>query len=139
MSLVSSKLRASAKGQPCTFQIPQVCCRNPETTVLCHAPSEIKGMGNKGDDHFAAFGCFECHTALDQYRVTDRDFYWLRGVRRTQKIWVELGLMQFPETSPKAKPSSKILPRRHIMSGKPIALWGKHGALGAAGMNEETD
>lgn len=118
MGLVSQKLRDSARGQQCTFQIPDICNRNPETTVLCHAPSEVKGMGNKGDDHFAAFGCLECHTALDQYRVTNREFYWLRGIRRTQAKWVEMGLMAFPETTTRAQSNSKIMPRRHPLTGK---------------------
>ncbi|WP_210255108.1 nuclease domain-containing protein [Ochrobactrum sp. MC-1LL] len=50
MGIVSTKLRKSAKGQPCSFQIPGICNHDADTTVLCHAPSEVKGMGNKGHD-----------------------------------------------------------------------------------------
>lgn len=121
MGLVSTKLRNSARGQQCQFRVPGVCNNNPETTVLCHAPSEVKGMSNKGDDHFAAFGCFECHTALDQHRVDDPPFFWLRGIRRTQAIWFEMGLMVVPIDAVKPHTSGKIMARRHILSGEVYA------------------
>lgn len=123
MGIVSQKLRDSARGQECAFQIPGICNHNPETVVLCHAPSEIKGMGNKSHDYHAAFGCSECHAALDHHRLPEKwheYFYWLRAVMRTQNIWVAKGLMILPvdpETAkrrPKKKtqwPSRKMLSR----------------------------
>ena len=121
MGIISTKLRNSAKGQACTLQIPGVCNANPETTVLCHAPSEVKGMGNKSHDFHAAFGCSACHEALDQHRVGEWEyFYWLRGIQRTQAHWQAKGMLIVPVDKPRSKPSSKIMPRRHIASGEVI-------------------
>lgn len=123
MGAISTKLRKSAKGQACTLAIPNVCNHDPETVVLCHAPSEFKGMGNKSHDFHAAFGCFECHNALDQHRLQNWEecFYWLRGIQRTQAYWFEKGLMVVPVDTPRPKQSTKILPRRHPLTGAVIA------------------
>lgn len=123
MGIVSTKLRNSAKGQPCSFQIPGVCNHNQETTVLCHAPSDVKGMGNKSDDFHAAFGCASCHEALDQHRLEkwEEYFFWLRGIQRTQAYWQSKGLLMVPVDMARAKPSSKIMTRRHIGTGEIIA------------------
>ncbi len=94
MGIKLNKFRKSARGQDCTFNIPNVCNWNPETTVLCHAPSPVKGMGNKGDDYFAAFGCSDCHRALDERTVYNPQYYWLEAIRRTWAIWIEMGLIQ---------------------------------------------
>jgi hypothetical protein len=116
MAVVSTKLRKSAKGQTCSFQIPGICNGDPETTVLCHAPSEVKAAGIKSPDTWAAFGCAECHQALDTHQLNraDEQFFWLRGIQRTQSIWVQMGLMVVPIDVARQKPSSKIMPRRHI-------------------------
>lgn len=98
----SKKLRDSARGQECTFQIPGVCNENPETTVLCHIPTkETGGMGMKPDDCTStAFGCSSCHDAIDgrtdnlEYRAS-RWFYNFRAVGRTQRRWIEMGLAAF--------------------------------------------
>lgn len=120
MGLISSKLRASAKGQPCTFCIPAICNGNPETTVLAHIPSEWKGAGIKSPDFSAAFACSACHDHFDQRRLSkgDSNFYALRGLQRTQAKWVEMGLLTFPETSARAAKPSKILARRHPLTGE---------------------
>lgn len=44
MGITSAKLRNSAKGQVCTFQIPSVCNCDPSTTVLAHIRDETKGL-----------------------------------------------------------------------------------------------
>lgn len=121
MGLISSKLRNSAKGQNCTFCIPNVCLHNPETVVLCHAPSEVSGMGSKGHDFHAAFGCYACHETLDQRRIgkVDRLFYWLRGMMRTQAIWIASGLVVLPvdPATAKTRPKKKTTwPSRPIQS-----------------------
>lgn len=120
MGIISTKLRSSAKGQQCTFEIPGVCNRDASTTVLCHAPSEVKGMGNKSHDFHAAFGCYACHEALDQHRVEkwEEYFYWLRGIQRTQAYWQAKGLLVIPADQSRPKPSSKIMPRRHLATGE---------------------
>ena len=111
MGLISTKLRASAAGQVCTFAIPGICNYDPATTVLCHAPSVTKGMGTKGPDHHAAFGCYACHTALDEHRVPAEDAlrYWLRGIERTHVVWVSKGLIVLPvdPATAKKRPGNK--------------------------------
>lgn len=121
MALISVKLRNSARGETCTFQIPGVCCGDAETTVLCHAPSEAKGVGNKSPDYWAAFGCYACHSTLDQHRLSrsDESFYWLRGIFRTQQRWVMSGLIALPvdPATAKKRPGKKSrLPSRPMQS-----------------------
>lgn len=98
MSLISQKLRDSAKGQECTFAIPGICNRDPATTVLCHVPSEWKGVGNKSPDWSAAFGCSSCHEAIDRHRLprVEEEFYLRRALQRTWAIWIEKGLIFLP-------------------------------------------
>lgn len=120
MGMISPKLRQSARGKQCAFQIPGICESDPETTVLCHLPSEIKGMGNKSDDWHGAFGCCACHEAIDQHRLSKEDelFYSLRALQRTQHYWIAAGLIvvsgiqpEKPKTRPKRKanmPSRKL-------------------------------
>lgn len=121
MGIVSQKLRDSARGQMCTINT-HVCNHDPDTVVLCHMPSPIKGMGNKGDDFHAVFGCSACHEVIDNHRL-DRDLaasYMLRALRKTQRIWLEMGLLKVPETIPRSKPLSKTVARRHIATGETI-------------------
>jgi hypothetical protein len=120
MGIVSSKLRNSAKGQPCMFQIPGVCNHDTTTTVLCHLPSEIKGVATKSDDFHAAFGCSQCHETIDLHILSREDelYFSLRALQRTMRNWVSRGLVIVPVDTHREKPSSKILPRRHIMSGE---------------------
>lgn len=128
MGIESKKLRKSAKGQPCTFQTSH-CNHDPETTVLCHLPSYVKGMGNKSDDFHAAFGCSACHEAIDQHRLPAEAelFYSFRALQRTLRIWIKAGLIVVPQDTHKPKKSEKILPRRSFTSG---SIW-------PAGLNRE--
>lgn len=122
MGIVSSKLRASAKGQPCMFRIPGICHGSTETVVLCHLPSEIKGLGNKSDDFHAAFGCANCHEAIDNHRLSKEEslYYSMRALQRTMRNWVTRGLVVIPADTHRAKPSSKTVARRHIATGETI-------------------
>jgi len=110
-----SKIRQSAKGETCTFNLPGVCNHNPETTVLCHAPHPGKGMGIKGPDTWAAYGCSSCHDEMDgrtwngkQTRVTlhkwaqgfndwptakVRILFWFGAICETQRRLIKKGLM----------------------------------------------
>lgn len=93
-----NKIRQSARGETCTFNIPGICNHNPETVVLCHAPHPDKGMGYKGPDTWAAYGCSSCHDAMDR-----RDFhlnsnerirdYWFDAIRETQRRLIKKGLL----------------------------------------------
>jgi len=115
MGAIIPKLRASARGQTCTLQIAEYCNHDATTTVLAHLPSDVKGMGNKGDDYHAVFACSSCHECLDQ-RMLSRDhlaWYCLRGLQRTIKFWIDNGYLVIPGVLTKQpKPSSKILPRK---------------------------
>lgn len=98
MALISTKLRQSAKGQTCTFQIVGICSHNTEQTVLCHIRDESKGLGNKASDYSAAFGCLACHDAIDQHRLSKEDelFYSIRAMQRTWDYWIRSGLIVLP-------------------------------------------
>jgi len=95
MSFISPKLRQSARGEECTFQIAGICSHDAERTVLAHIRDESKGMGNKADDWSAAFACDKCHEAIDQHRlpVEEERFYCLRALQRTWRRWVARGLI----------------------------------------------
>jgi len=90
-----SRLRKSAKGQPCMVRIPGVCNRNPDTTVLAHLNGG--GMGMKRPDIFGAFSCSSCHDEVDRRtRIFDKEFAELshrRGVERTQQWWLDNGFV----------------------------------------------
>jgi len=60
--------RELAHGKPCMLRIPGVCCGNPETTVLAHSNQGVHGKGKslKSGDEFGVWGCYTCHTWLDQ-------------------------------------------------------------------------
>lgn len=95
----SQKLRDSARGEDCTFQIPGVCNGNPETVVLCHLPDESHGMGRKSDDICSAYGCDQCHAAIDRRiksELTDYGFvyYAQRAMVRTWRRMIEKGLIK---------------------------------------------
>ncbi|RWG33999.1 nuclease domain-containing protein [Mesorhizobium sp.] len=122
MGIVSSKLRNSARGQPCTFQIPGICNHDPATTVLCHLPSEVKATATKSDDFHAAFGCANCHQAIDNHILSREEslYYSMRALQRTLHIWVTSGLVFVPADVTRSKPSSKIVARRHIATGETI-------------------
>jgi hypothetical protein len=121
MSHISSKLRNSAKGQNCTFNTP-FCNHDPSTVVLCHIRDEVTGKSTKANDYSAAYGCFACHDAIDQHRLSKEDelFYCLRALQRTMRNWVSRGLIVVPEDTHRQKPSSKIVARRHIATGERI-------------------
>lgn len=95
----SERMRRSARGEECTFQIPGVCNGNPETTVLCHLPDESHGMAMKSDDLSAAYGCSSCHDAIDR-RVSNAgwdsensEWYMRRAQTRTLRRMVEIGVL----------------------------------------------
>lgn len=113
MGIHSTKLRASAEGRTCTFQIPGICNHDAETTVLAHIRDETKGLSNKANDFSAAFACSACHEHFDQHRMTKADeaFYALRAMQRTHAWWFERGLLVVPVDTKRAKPSTKTVPR----------------------------
>ena len=108
MNIKRSKLRESAHMESCTFRIPGVCNGNPETTVLCHAPHPDKGMGIKGPDSWAAYGCSDCHAEMDgrtdnffpedtqgfpSFRRTAKAATWFAAICETQRRMIAKGLL----------------------------------------------
>lgn len=61
-------LLAMARGRPCLFRVPGVCCFDDSTSVACHSNLLIHGKAKsrKADDCYVATGCFTCHVWLDQ-------------------------------------------------------------------------
>lgn len=94
-------LRKAAKGRECQIRIPSVCCGDPSTVVLCHfRMAGISGMGLKSSDALGAWGCFQCHQAVDRRGHMDLDFDFVRlchleGVIRTQAILIAEGKIKW--------------------------------------------
>jgi len=81
------------------IRIPGVCNWNPETTVLCHQNGG--GMGIKTDDSEGAFGCSNCHSAVDGVPLIKHNFthdeiklMFLEGAVRTRDYWRKIGLIK---------------------------------------------
>ena len=90
-----SKITQSARGENCTFLIRNVCQNRTDTTVFCHGPLNF-GRGIKSPDWWGAYGCYECHTAMDQRKLINVDWLetWLAAIRRTQTRLIEKGLLE---------------------------------------------
>lgn len=86
--LVIPALTATARGQPCTLMVPNVCNGNPETTTWAHSNQDRhgKGKGLKAHDVFGAFACSACHNWLDRARDPNRVEVFERGRDRTLYI-----------------------------------------------------
>jgi hypothetical protein len=110
-------IRALARDQECEIRLPGVCNFDIKTTVLAHFRlSNLSGMGLKSIDIFAAFSCSSCHSYCDTHHDDATQCSHLRGVIRTQARLVEMGVLQVKgERERKAKPLSKILPRRNVV------------------------
>ena len=98
VKIVSKKIRNSARGEDCTFQVVGVCNYNPETTVLCHLPSMSKGIGTKSDDICSAYGCSSCHDAIDRRVINEefedhREWYMRRAMVRTWRRLIDMGIV----------------------------------------------
>lgn len=113
--IVSKVLRQSA-GHPdayCTLQIAGVCgdATTAKTAgcVLCHfrIPGDVGGA-QKPDDLTAGFGCGPCHRAIDSNGTAhgirrcseDWYFYAMRSMARTQRWWVEHGMLTVQGSEP---------------------------------------
>lgn len=132
MGIISTKLRNSARGQPCMFAIPGICNHDPETVALCHIRDESKGLGNKANDYSAGFGCHACHEAIDQHKLSAEDelFYCLRALQRTWAVWIDRGLIVLPvdpETAKKRPKKKTVWPSRKLQSRNDLSrrntLW----------------
>ncbi|NUZ10033.1 DUF1364 family protein [Pseudoalteromonas sp. McH1-7] len=97
MSVISKKLRESARGQECQVRVPGICRNRTDTVVLAHV-AKGSGVGQKCDDIHAAFCCFECHQEIDRVtRITPKEYAdqcAYEGMIRTQSIWLQQGLIK---------------------------------------------
>ena len=92
-----SKIRKSAKDQPCEVRIPGICNFNPETTIHAHLGGA--GMGRKHNDIFGARCCSSCHDAVDGRRNTvfsndELTLMFHEGMVRTQQHLIDEGLIK---------------------------------------------
>ena len=95
-----TKIQESARGEDCTLRVPGVCSRDPSTVVLCHAPYPGR-FGSRKDDWWAAYGCADCHDALDGRDWASMDNYmynsagfWMPAIHETQSKLIDKGLME---------------------------------------------
>lgn len=97
MSLISKKIRNSARGKNCQVRIPSVCNHNSETVILAHV-GKGAGMGQKCDDIHATYACSACHDVIDrrvrQGSANEVMVYAYEGMVRTQKLLLEQELIQ---------------------------------------------
>ena len=118
--MAGSPLTRSARGQECQIRIPGVCSGRPDTVVLCHLNGA--GLSIKDDDDEGAYGCFECHCAVDDKPLTPHGFTRIQillmhyeGVHRTRAIMKRSGLIFYAgmvtETKTKPAKPSKTMPR----------------------------
>jgi len=87
-----SKKQRSARGQDCTLTIPNVCNRNPETTVLAHVGRH--GSAKRNHDEDAVYACSACHDAID-YRTKvflDNDMVSQELLRRDREWFIARAL-----------------------------------------------
>jgi hypothetical protein len=96
-----TKLRQSARGQPCHLRLPGVCCHDSETVVLAHLRrGGLGGVGMKVADVCAVYACRTCHDAIDGRSPIDSglkpalDRYILEGHLRTLDYMWSRGLIK---------------------------------------------
>jgi len=93
-----TNLKRKAQGRECQIRSPK-CNHDPETTVLCrvHKPSISGGIGLKGNDMLASWGCSSCRDYVNGrgnmslYSRIERDIFLYEGVFRTLKILLDEG------------------------------------------------
>lgn len=75
IELRSPALLDMARGRPCLFRLPGLCNGDPATVVACHSNQGAHGKAGarKADDCFSAWGCYACHTWLDQGDATQEE------------------------------------------------------------------
>lgn len=85
----NANYRALARDKDCTLRVPGVCCFDPSTTVLCHSNklSDGKGKGYKVSDFKGVWGCYTCHTWLDQGSAStdEKDAAFNSAMKRMEK------------------------------------------------------
>lgn len=95
-----SKITKSARGKDCLVRVSGVCCHDNSTVVAAHLNGA--GLAIKENDLFTARACHACHAWLDGGYVKthtreQRDLYHLQGIIRTQKQYLDEGLITIKE------------------------------------------
>ena len=93
----SKAIRNAARGESCTLMIPGVCNGNPETAVMAHLPSPIKGYKST-DLGGCVCACSDCHDAIDgrrgfQCSPADLQFYMRRATILTLDLLRRKGVL----------------------------------------------
>ena len=89
-----TNLRTEARGRECQIRIPDVCCHDPDTVVLCHLPN--RALGSKSHNLHGAYGCHTCHSVVDGRAPSEHTkdtirLWFLEAVIRTQEILLAEG------------------------------------------------
>jgi geranylgeranyl pyrophosphate synthase len=90
-----TKITKSAKGEDCTLLLGN--CSSSETVVLCHI-GKNRGMAFKCSDHFAVYGCSNCHKIIDgqvksEFSQGELSYVKLVALERTQQKLIDKGLL----------------------------------------------
>lgn len=117
--MAGSPLTRSARGQECQIRIPGVCSGRTDTVVLCHLNGA--GMGMKDDDDEGAYGCFECHQAVDGKSLIPHGFteagillMHYEGVHRTRAIMKRAGLIFYVGMGKKESKAGQLKPTKTL-------------------------
>lgn len=129
----SRTLLDSAKGATCSMRVPNVCNRDPATTVSAHIRDESFGMGVKADDCSSVHACSACHNWLDRGEwigtMVEADVLRIiiRAMQRTQRDRIERKFMRIDLDRPAPKRDKPTPPRKpkdlraKVASGRPLA------------------
>ena len=90
-----TKITKSARGQDCTLLLGN--CSSNETVVLCHI-GKNRGMAIKCSDHFAVYGCANCHKIIDgqaksEFSQGELAEIKLIALERTQQKFIDKDLL----------------------------------------------
>lgn len=111
----SKSIRASARGQRCTLNLPNICNHDPETVVFAHIRDETFGKAMKADDTSGCFACHACHAAYDLHThgLPEAEILRLvlRAYQRTIRRLVIMEEMQIKHDAP-MKHAAPVKPRK---------------------------
>lgn len=83
-----------ARGRPCLLQAPYTMHHDPATTVGCHGNGHQfeKGAHRKADECFVVWGCYECHSWLDQGSASaeEKERVFHLGMFRQMLAWEQV-------------------------------------------------
>lgn len=90
-----TEITKSARGEDCTLLLGD--CSGNETVVLCHIGKD-RGMACKCGDHFAVYGCGNCHKVIDgqvnsEFTKLELASIKLTALERTQQKLIDKGLL----------------------------------------------